>query len=124
VLVGPADVIHRYQINDIYRQPDLSARTDTKGLSETVANRSDIVYPIIAAEWPHNSSEFARVSLDRFKNHDTIDIHVRWLKTEGYWRAGRGGLTLSVRHLTPMRDDLSAALDRARSLGIVEGERA
>jgi Transcriptional Coactivator p15 (PC4) len=78
------------------------------------------VYPIIIAEWQRNSREIVRVALDRFNNRETIDIRSWWQDGEGNWRPGRGGLTLSVKHLPALADGLADALDRARALGLIE----
>ena len=77
-------------------------------------------YPIVIAEWPRNSRELVRVSLDRYNNRQTIDIRAWWQDGEGNWRPSRGGLTLSVKHLPALAKGLTAALHRACSLGLVE----
>jgi hypothetical protein len=38
----------------------------------------------------------------------------------GNWHPGRGGLTLSLKHLPALAEGLADALDRARALGLVE----
>jgi Transcriptional Coactivator p15 (PC4) len=78
------------------------------------------VYPIIIAEWRRNDREIVRVALDRFNNRETIDIRSWWQDGEGNWRPGRGGLTLSVKHLPALAEGLADALDRARALGLIE----
>jgi transcriptional coactivator p15 (PC4) len=119
-MVGPAEVTHLCQISDIDRQTDLSARTDNKRVSGVVANRPAPGFPMVIAEWPRNSRELVRVSLDRFNNRETIDIRSWWQDAEGDWRPGRSGLTLAVKHLPALADGLAEALGRARALGLVE----
>jgi Transcriptional Coactivator p15 (PC4) len=108
------------QINEVKRQTDLSARTDTKGVSGPLANLSAPVYPIIVAEWQRNSREIIRVALDQYQGREIIDARVWWWDDEGNWRPGRSGLTLSLKHLPALADGLVDALQRARALGLVD----
>lgn len=119
-MVSPSEVAHLYEINEIDWQTDLSARTDPKGFSGAVANRPAPAYPIIIAEWPRNSRQIVRVALDPYNNRETIDVRSWWQDGEGDWRPGRGGLTLAVKHLRALADGLADALDRARTLGLIE----
>lgn len=77
-------------------------------------------FPIVIASWRRNSREIVRVALDRFNNRETIDIRSWWQDSGGNWRPGRGGLTLSVKHLAALADGLADALDHARTLGLIE----
>jgi Transcriptional Coactivator p15 (PC4) len=119
-VVGPAGVVGARQINEVERQTDLSARTDTKGVSGTLANLSAPVYPIIVAEWQRNSREIIRVALDQYQGREIVDARAWWRDDEGSWRPGRSGLTLSLKHLPALADGLVDALQRARALGLVE----
>jgi transcriptional coactivator p15 (PC4) len=91
-----------------------------KGISGALANPPVPAFPIIIAEWQRNNREVVRVTIDRYNNRDTIDIRAWWLDGENNWRAGRGGLTLAVKHLPALADGLADALQRARALGLVE----
>jgi hypothetical protein len=88
------------------------------------AKRDQARFPVIVTEWQRNSREIVRVALDRFNNRETIDIRSWWQDSEGNWRAGRGGLTLAVRHLPALADGLADALQQARVLGLIEQPRA
>ena len=80
-------------------------------------------FPIVIASWRRNSREIVRVALDHFNNRETIDIRSWWQDSGGNWRPGRGGLTLSVKHLAVLADGLADALDHARALGLIEPAR-
>jgi hypothetical protein len=77
-------------------------------------------FPLIVAEWRRNAREIVRVALDRFNNHETIDVRTWWQDGEGNWRPGRSGLTLSVKHLLALADGLALALAEAQRLGLSE----
>src|SRR5260370_1236310 len=76
--------------------------------------------PIIVAEWPRNSRELIRISLDHFNTCFTIDIRCWWRDPKGIFRPGRDGLTLAVEHLPKLVDVLKNALERAKMLGLIE----
>jgi hypothetical protein len=77
-------------------------------------------FPIIIAEWPRNSREVVRLSLDRFNNRNTIDIRSWWRDSDGTLKPGRSGLTLAVAHLPALADGFADALRRARILYLLE----
>ena len=79
------------------------------------------VYPVVLAEWPRNSREIIRIALDKCQGHDVIDARAWWRDEQGKWKAGRSGLTLSLKHLPTLTDGSAAALKPARALGLVEG---
>ncbi len=76
-------------------------------------------FPIVIAEWPRNSRELIRVSLDRYQDRETIDIRSFWKDEGGNWCPSRSGLTLSVSHLPKLSEALADALERAQAMGLV-----
>ena len=77
-------------------------------------------FPIIVAEWPRNSRELVRISLDRFNNRFTINIRSWSREANGTFKPSRNGLTLAVGHLPKLADGFVNALQRAEVLGLVE----
>jgi hypothetical protein len=76
--------------------------------------------PIIIAEWPRNTGELVRISLDCFNSCFTIDIRSWWRDANGVFKPKRDGLTLAVTHLSKLADGLHKALQRAELLCLVE----
>ena len=62
--------------------------------------------PFTAGEWPRNNREDVRVRLDLFKGRVIVDCRTWWRDEAGELRPGRGGLTLSVRHLPALAEAL------------------
>jgi hypothetical protein len=83
------------------------------------AERDIVPLPIIVTEWPRNSRELVRISLDRFNKRFTVDIRSWWRDTNGVFKTGRG-LTLAVKHLPKLTDGLCDALQRAQVFGLLE----
>jgi hypothetical protein len=71
--------------------------------------------PFTAGEWPRNG----RIRLDRYKHHVIVDCRTWWRDAAGELRPGRGGLTLSVRHLPALAEALDTALAHAMALGLL-----
>jgi hypothetical protein len=78
--------------------------------------------PITLAEWPRNSRETVRVRLDLYSGQFLVDCRSWWRDADGELRPGKGGLTLSVRHLPALATAVSAALAHARSAGHLTDE--
>lgn len=76
--------------------------------------------PIIIAEWPRNSRELVRVSLDCFNNRFTVDVRVWWQNADGIFRPDRSGLMLAINHLPKLAHSLEDTLQRAQVLGLLE----
>ena len=64
--------------------------------------------PFTAGEWPRNNREDVRVRLDLFKDKVIVDCRTWWRDEAGELRPGRGGLTLSVRHLPALAEALDS----------------
>ena len=75
--------------------------------------------PFTAGEWPRNNREDVRVRLDLFKGRVIVDCRTWWRDEAGELRPGRGGLTLSVRHLPALAEALDMALAHATALGLL-----
>jgi hypothetical protein len=75
--------------------------------------------PFMAGEWPRNNREDVRVRLDLYKNKVIVDCRTWWRDEAGELRPGRGGLTLSVRHLPALAEALDTALAHATALGLL-----
>jgi hypothetical protein len=73
--------------------------------------------PITLAEWPRNSREMVRVRLDLYSGRVVVDCRSWWRDADGELRPGKGGPTLSVRHLPALAAAVNAALAHARSAG-------
>ena len=74
---------------------------------------------IIISEWPKNSRETLRVRLDSFKSQAVIDCRAWYQNGAGNWRPGRGGLTVSIRHLPALASALAKALETAHAAGLI-----
>ena len=77
--------------------------------------------PVIVAEWPKNSRETVRVSLDQYRDRDTIDIRSWWTDAAGKLRPGKSGITLAVRHLPDLAEAIDKALAEAKGRGLLDG---
>lgn len=79
--------------------------------------------PVIIAAWPKNSHENLQVRLDTFKGQAVVDCRAWYAGSDGSLKPGRGGLTISTRHLPQLADALGKALAMAmaKAKGLVEG---
>jgi len=66
---------------------------------------------IIVASWPKNVRETLVVRLDIFKGRPIVDVRTWYEGEDGKLLPGRGGLTVSIRHLPALADAISRALD-------------
>ena len=78
-----------------------------------------ITLPIVISEWQKNSREILRVRLDEYKGQTVIDCRA-WYGEPDNLKAGRGGLTLSVKQLPALAAGLVEALDLARRHVLLE----
>ena len=70
---------------------------------------------IIIASWPKNARETLMVKLDSFKGHPVVDCRAWYAGSDGTLKPGRGGLTVSVRHLPELANAITIALECASS---------
>ena len=75
--------------------------------------------PIIVARWPRGANDTVMIRLDQFKGAAVIDIRAWWTSPTGELRAGRSGITMSVRHLHSLADALHKAEAAAHQLGLL-----
>jgi hypothetical protein len=66
---------------------------------------------IIVASWPKNVRETLVVRLDIFKGQPIVDVRTWYGGEHGKLLPGRGGLTVSIRHLPALADAIRRALD-------------
>lgn len=99
------------------RQTSASAKNPPTDSPEALAS---ISLPHTVAEWPRNSRETLRVRLDRYQGTATIDMRGWYADTLGNLLPGRGGLTLSVRHLPALAKAMVKALETAERAGLLE----
>ena len=77
---------------------------------------------IIIAEWPKNSRETLRVRLDSFKDQAVVDCRAWYEASDGTMKPGRGGLTVSIRHLPALASALAKAVDVANAAGLIPSD--
>lgn len=77
---------------------------------------------IIIAEWQKNSREVLRVRLDSFKDQAVICCRAWYVGSDGVLKPGRGGLTVSIRHLPQLADALAEAVETAYGAGLLSDE--
>jgi hypothetical protein len=73
--------------------------------------------PLVVAEWPRNSRETLRVTLDRYNGQVVIDCRAWWCDAARDLRTRRAGPKLSVKRLPTLHEALAEALTKARSAG-------
>lgn len=74
----------------------------------------------IISEWQKNSRETLRVRLDEYQGQRVICCRAWYVDKDGNKRPGRGGLTISVRHLPQLARALDDALNAAKASGLLE----
>ena len=74
----------------------------------------------IIAEWQKNSRETLRVRLDEYQGQHVICCRAGYADKDGNMRPGRGGLTISVRHLPQLAQAQGDALIAAKASGLLE----
>jgi hypothetical protein len=73
----------------------------------------------VIAEWPLNKREHVRVSIEKFKGVDLVNVR-KWFKAHyGEMRPGKGGIALHVKHLPQLTDAMMKALAIATAHGLV-----
>jgi Transcriptional Coactivator p15 (PC4) len=80
---------------------------------------SSVIFPVIIAQWPRSTSDTVMIKIDRFNGTAVIDIRAWWTSPTGELRAGRSGITMSVRHLPSLARALTDAEATARELGLL-----
>ena len=78
--------------------------------------------PLTIASWPKNSRETLQVRLAEFKGQPVIDCRAWYPGSDGELKPGRGGLTLSTRHLPALADAMAKAVAIATASGLLTGD--
>jgi Transcriptional Coactivator p15 (PC4) len=74
---------------------------------------------IIIASWAKNSRETLMVKLDTFKDQPIVDCRAWYAGADGTLKPGRGGLTVSIRHLPELAEATAKALATAKATGLL-----
>ena len=74
----------------------------------------------VIAEWQKNSRETLRVAIDEFKGQPVICCRAWYQGADGNMKPGRGGLTVSIRHLPAILIAMSDAYKIALDTGLLE----
>ncbi len=74
---------------------------------------------IVIAEWQKNSREVLRVRLDSFQGQAVICARSWYKASDGTLKPGRGGLTVSIRHLPALASALAKAVEAATASGFI-----
>lgn len=85
-------------------------------------SNAGLAEPIVISVWAKNSRETLQVRLDAFKGQAVIDARAWYSGRDGELKPGRGGLTVSVKHLPDLAAALAKALDVAKAHGLIAGE--
>ena len=74
---------------------------------------------VIIASWPKNARETIMVKLDTFKGQAILDCRDWYTGADGTLKPGRGGLTVSIRHVAALAEALAKALATAEASGLI-----
>ena len=75
---------------------------------------------ILIAEWRKNSREILRVRFDSYQGQAVICCRAWYTDSDGILKPGRGGLTVSIRHLPPLATALVKAVATAGAAGLLK----
>src|SRR5258707_15304100 len=75
--------------------------------------------PIHIGDFPANSRDTARVSLEKYKGYDLVCIGKWYVGQDGELLPGRGGFKVQVRHLPQLKQLVDLALAKAIEVGLV-----
>jgi hypothetical protein len=93
---------------------------DTLGENRGTTFHDRSSFPIVVAEWPRNSREVVRVSIDVYNGRHTVNARIWFYDDADELRPGRTGIVLAVKHLPALADALTKALGAARDAGLLE----
>jgi hypothetical protein len=77
--------------------------------------------PVIIASWSKNGREKLQVRPDLFKFQAVVDCRAWYADTDDTLKLGRGGLTVSAKHLPSLADPIGKALTTAIASGLIAG---
>ena len=75
---------------------------------------------IIIAEWQKNSRETLRVRLDSYQGQAVICARSWYQASDGTLKPGRGGLTVSIRHLPALASAFAKAVETPTTSGLLK----
>ena len=76
----------------------------------------------IIASWPKNSRETLMVKLDSYKGQAIVDCRAWYAGSDGSLKPGRGGLTVSIRHLPALAAAFARGLTAAKDMGLISDD--
>jgi hypothetical protein len=77
--------------------------------------------PIVVGELALNSRDMLRVTLGEYEGRRTVDCRKFYKTDDGTLRPSPKGITLAIDRLPALAEFIAAALDRARSEGLLPG---
>lgn len=77
---------------------------------------------IVIAEWPKNAREVIRVELSTYNGAQLIQIRTWYRADDDGLRPGRSGYAVSIKHLPDIANAFAAAVDVAKSKGLIKDE--
>lgn len=72
----------------------------------------------IICDIPKNAREVIRVELDEYEGHQLVAARI-WYSDDGGLKPTRKGLSVSVKHLTALREAIEKAEAEARAAGLL-----
>jgi Transcriptional Coactivator p15 (PC4) len=86
------------------------------------SSTTDNADALIIAEWPINSRETVRASIEKFKDTRLINCR-KWFRAEsGELRPSKRGIALGVHHLPKLAEVFTEALSITRERGLLGGQ--
>jgi hypothetical protein len=100
----------------------LAERRPGRKTARTSTPRAPVLAePVIITEWKKNrAGETIRVRLSEYEGHLLIDIRT-WWSSGGIRKPGKG-FAASIRHLPELAKAVTAALEKARALKLIDDE--
>ena len=75
--------------------------------------------PIYVAEWPRNTREVIRVTVEIYQGQPVFSVRIWYRTPEGSLRPGKDGITLGVKHLAPLLDNLVVSYALTCAAGLI-----
>jgi hypothetical protein len=90
--------------------------------SPAARRTAKLAEPIIISEWWRDrGGRSIRVSLNTYEGHNLVDVRTWWTGDDGKLKPGKG-FACSVRHLSQLATAIAKAVERARELGLIDGD--
>jgi hypothetical protein len=75
--------------------------------------------PIVVGELTLNSRDVLRATIDRYEGHVVIDVRKFYRREDGTLGPTKKGLTVEISRLPALAEMIAAALERARTSGLL-----